>query len=97
MTAKGAFYTDKIDLLVSYLIMDPLSQLWEKYVPEKIKVRSPAAAGGQARAPSPAACGGRLQQELQPATELAASARSTRGRPQHGLQGARALPGAPPA
>ena len=43
MKAKGMFISDKIDMLVSYLIMNPLSNAWATYAPESIKVTSSAA------------------------------------------------------
>ena len=39
MRAQGKFYVDKVDLLVSYLIMQPLTGLWDAFAPERLKVR----------------------------------------------------------
>ena len=38
MKAQGKFYADKLDLLVSYLIAQPLQTVWDKLVPESLQV-----------------------------------------------------------
>ena len=38
MKAQGKFYADKLDMLVSYLIVQPFQSAWEKLAPESLKV-----------------------------------------------------------
>ena len=38
MKAQGKFYADKLDMLVSYLIAQPLQTVWDKLVPESLQV-----------------------------------------------------------